>query len=555
MAEQDLVGRPETIVDVLSARASSQALAYVFLADGTPESEQRWTFADVAEQSDAVAAALRGRRIGIGDRVLLARNPGLQYVAALYAIMKVGAIPVPCFPPLRPKELDRFGAIARDCLPTAIVIDPMYTDRMQELQTRFADDGFNPVIIDSVDDVGGDARTHQARRRAADLALIQYTSGSTGSPKGVCLTHDNLMSNCEALARNMGEDPERLGLSWLPPYHDMGLLGTIILSMYHGWPLVLMSPMHFVQQPRRWLEAITHYRVSITVGPNFSLDLCADALLDGDTADLDLSTVRQLYCGAEPISVDTLERFERRLAPLGFDGDALIPCYGLAEATLFLAGKRRGSRYRTYNTPETPDRTVVSCGAVDAEHTVRIVDPSTRRPVGDGSVGEVWVSGRSVAAGYYSRPERSHNVFAARLPGDQTDYLRTGDLGFMRSDELFVTGRIKDLIVVNGRNIYPQDVEATVLRADPGVRRAVAFAVLGEDTEQLCVVAEPAHQMNSYSGMVEAIRTSLTAEFGVGALVHICAKRAIPTTTSGKVRRQEARRMFLADELSSGCTA
>lgn len=557
MGDWDGVGRPETILDVLSARASSEALAYVFLADGTPESEQRWTFADVAGRSNAVAAQLRNRRVGIGDRVLLALNPSLQYVAALYGIMKVGAVPVPCFPPLRLKELDRFAAIARDCLPTAVVIDSMYQERMSELHGRLADTGFDPVIIhpDAVDE-GADTR--QAHRRAADLALIQYTSGSTGSPKGVCLTHDNVMSNCEALARSMGDDPERIGLSWLPPYHDMGLLGTIILSMYHGWPLVLMSPMHFVQEPRRWLEAITHYRVTITVGPNFSLDLCTDALNDGGTADLDLSTVKQLYCGAEPISLKTLRQFERHVAPTGFDISALIPCYGLAEATLFVAGKRPGERYRT-GAMDQSGRTVVSCGAVDAEHTVRIVDPATRRPQADGQVGEVWVSGRSVAAGYYNRAELSNSVFRASIVGDHRDYLRTGDLGFLRSDELFVTGRIKDLIVVNGRNIYPQDIEAAVLRADPGVRRAVAFAI-GSDPERLCVVAEPADDATDYSATVETIRMSVTVEFGIAADIHICPKRSIPTTTSGKVRRQEARRLFLADELRdaepmSGCTA
>ena len=565
-----MVDHLKNILDVLSARASSEALAYVYLADGTSESELQWTFADTARHSGEFAAQLRARNIGAGDRVVLAVNPGLEYIAALYGIMQLGAVPVPCFPPLRPKELERFYSIALDCSPKGVVIDAMYREQIETLRGRLKSADVEPVVAYAED---GAAEVCEAldpvHRAPGDIALIQYTSGSTGSPRGVCLTHDNLVSNCEALGRSMGDDPNRVGLSWLPPYHDMGLMGTIILSMYHGWPLVLMSPMHFVQQPRRWLEAINDYAVSITVGPNFSLDLCADALEDNETNDLDLSTVREMYCGAEPICADTLARFQQTMAPLGFDEKALIPCYGMAEATLFVSGKRCGTRYRTARAPEAhaTGRVVVSCGEVDSEHTVRIVDPATLTNVNDGVVGEIWVSGRNVAAGYYSRSELTRAMFHARLAHDEHEYLRTGDLGFLRSGELFVTGRIKDLIIVSGRNIYPQDVEATVVRADPAVRVAAAFSVDGEASERLCVIAEAGYEEVSaelYSTMVEAIRSSVTSEFGVSPDVHICPKRTIPSTTSGKVCRQEARRMFLANGLHSahvdpmemqGCTA
>jgi len=559
----------KSIVDVLSARSSSEGLAYIFLADGTSESEICWTFADTANNSLAFAAHLGDRGIGVGDRVVLAVNPSLEYVAALYGIMQLGAIPVPCFPPLRPKELSRFHAITRDCSPTAIVIDEMYREQVGALLGCLKSANLEPVVVYPQRVPAGTAAVDVASPAPDDLALIQYTSGSTGSPKGVCLTHDNLVSNCEALGRSMGHDPQRVGLSWLPPYHDMGLIGTIIMSMYDGSPLVLMSPMHFVQHPRRWLKAITDYRVSVTVGPNFALDICADALIDENTEDLDLSTVKELYCGAEPIHAGTLARFQQTMAPHGFDGKALIPCYGMAEATLFVSGKPSGSRYRTARAPEPSGtgREVVSCGAVDSEHTVRIVDTATLRSLDSGLVGEIWVSGRSVAAGYYNRRELTGEAFRARLPGEDRDYLRTGDLGFIRSGELFVTGRIKDLIIVNGRNIYPHDVEAAVMRTDPAFRKAVAFSIDDDSSEQLCVVAEVGIQEvtpASYSTMVEAIRCCVTAEFGARPRVHICPKRTIPTTTSGKLRRQQARQMFLARELRSfeidptatqGCTA
>jgi acyl-CoA synthetase (AMP-forming)/AMP-acid ligase II len=541
-----VVEHASTIVDVLCARSSSRDPAYIFLDDGTAASESRWTYADTATRAAAFAAWLSRRGVRGGSRVVLAVNPSLDYIAALFGIMTLGAVPVPCFPPLRAKELDRFQAIVLDCDPHAIVIDVMYDGQIETLRRRLACVDIDPLIcyVDELDtrvDPGAPAPCSPD-----DLALIQYTSGSTGSPKGVCVTHDNLMSNCEVLSRSMGPDPNRVGFSWLPPYHDMGLMGTIILSLHHGWPLVLMSPMHFVQEPRRWLEAITEYRVSITVGPNFSLEAAISAL-DDDSDDLDLSTVKEFYCGAEPISADTFARFEKYAAPLGFDTTALIPCYGMAEATLFVAGKRKGLHY---NTSDTADGIVVSCGEVDSEHVVRIVDPLSERLVPPGEIGEIWVRGRSVAAGYFNQKALTRSIFHARLDGEDDSYLRTGDLGFMHDDELFVTGRIKDLIIVNGRNIYPQDVEASVVRADPSLRRAVAFSVPGDGTERLIIVAEAAFGQIStdcQANLADAVRSSVTAEFGVGPDVHICPRRTIPTTTSGKVCRQEAKRLFLAD--------
>lgn len=543
-----MVGALETIVDVLRARSSSQDPAYIFLTDGTSASELRWSYSDTAAHAAAWAARLSGRGVRRGSRVVLAVNPGLDYIAALFGIMMLGAVPVPCFPPLRPKELDRFHAIVLDCVPHAIVIDTMYDAQVEALLRRLACVDIHPLICyaDEPDTRAG--ATALAVCAPDDLALIQYTSGSTGSPKGVCVTHDNLMSNCEVLSRSMGPDPNRVGLSWLPPYHDMGLMGTIILALHHGWPLVLMSPMHFMQQPRRWLEAITDYRVSITVGPNFSLDAVV-AALDDAIEDLDLSTVKELYCGAEPIRGDTLARFEECMAPLGFDITALIPCYGMAEATLFVAGKRKGLRYQTF---DGPDGIVVSCGEVDSEHVVRIVDPDSNRPVPPGEIGEIWVSGRSVTAGYLNRDALTDKVFRAHIDGERGDYLRTGDLGFLHDDELFVTGRIKDLIIVSGRNIYPQDVEASAVRADPSLRRAVAFSVPGEGTERLIIVAEAGLTQIStdcHTKLADAVRSSVTSEFGVGPDVRIWPRKTIPTTTSGKVRRQEAKRLFLSDAL------
>ncbi|WP_255116072.1 fatty acyl-AMP ligase [Streptomyces sudanensis] len=408
--------------------------------------------------------------------------------------------------------------------------------------------------------------------------MLQYTSGSTGDPKGIVLEHEHLLSNCRVLEKHMGYEEDRVGCSWLPPYHDMGLMGTIMLAVHGGWPLVTMSPLHFVQDPYRWLKAISDHRVTITVGPNFAFDLCATTVGDEELAALDLSTLRQVFCGSEPVSRATLDRFRDRFGPAcGFDPSSVIPCYGLAEATLFVSGKplgvpgvpavrldrealERGEVRRTGARDTGAAVDVVSCGTVAHGHDVLVVDPDSRRPVPPGRVGELWVAGPNVAAGYHDRPDLTAAAFRARPEGaaDGPEYLRTGDLGFLLDGELFVTGRLKDLIVISGRNLHPQDIEESVTRVDPAMRRAAAFSVRAadRDEEEVVVVAEyrgtPREFAARESGLRERVTEAVTADHGVRpAAVHFGPPGTVLTTTSGKVRRAATRAAYLSGGLKA----
>ncbi|MFI0820102.1 AMP-binding protein [Streptomyces sp. NPDC021098] len=334
------LSRPDaTLTGILGVRArlTPHRTAFRFLADGTSDRVESWTYRDLKRHSDAVAARLRSGGHS-GDRVVLAGRPGLRFVAGLMGILQAGATAVPAFPPTNRRALTRLRSIVADCAPGAIMADSRHERRFAGMA---AGGDRVPRLIPLDDEPPSTAPDGPVR--PMDTALIQYSSGSTGDPKGVELTHANLMSNCHAIGRYIGAEDDRVGLTWLPPYHDMGLIGTIMLALHGGWPLLMMTPEHFVQQPARWLRAITEHRVTITVAPNFAFQLCADAVDEEDLAGVDLSSLRHVFCGSEPIVLDTLNAFRERFAPRGYRGTSLIPCYGLAEATLLVTAKASGT--------------------------------------------------------------------------------------------------------------------------------------------------------------------------------------------------------------------
>jgi acyl-CoA synthetase (AMP-forming)/AMP-acid ligase II len=556
-----------SISEILQRRSEDQsdALAFRFLADGTSDKAIDWTYRGLAGHAAAVAAELAGTA---GRRVVLAVDPGLHYIAALFGGLSAGATVVPTFPPAGQPATDRFLSILADCSPEVIIGSSWLFAEMERLTGKLPPAARRArwLLVDD-DFFQRSEGPLELPARATDPALLQYTSGSTGDPKGVILTHDNIVNNCLSMQRNMGiASGPRLGCSWLPPYHDMGLIGTIMVAVHGGWPAVIFSPIHFIQQPYRWLKAITDYGVTISVAPNFALDMCTDTITDEEIQTLDLRTLRQLYCGSEPVLKASLDRFRDRFAPCGYRESAVIPCYGMAEATLFVSGKPDGSLPRSMRldkaalergtvraaAPGADDTAtdVVSCGTIAPGHQLVIVEPRTGKLAMPGAVGEIWVSGPSVAEGYFGRPELA-GIFTARLrEAEDRTYLRTGDMGFLLDGELIVTGRLKDVVVIAGRNLYPQDIEVSVLAARDDLRRAVAFSVRPDAAqEQLVIVAElrrGGRRSEAYlADLREAVVRAVTAGHAVRpACLHFGPPGTIPTTTSGKVRRAATRQAY-----------
>ncbi len=570
---------PDTIATFLRRRADNtpDQPAFRFHHQGDGDTVD-WTYAQAQARAAVLARELAGR-VAPGDRVILALEPGLHFVAALFAIFQVGATAVPSFPPYGSRATARFASIYRDCAPRLIVAEP----RVQQLAGRIEDMlGTGPMragwmFIDSTDHTafaGGPGEAYSGPDAGgAHPALLQYTSGSTGAPKGVVLTHANLLSNSACLEHVMAPLAPHLGFSWLPPYHDMGLMGALLLSVYSGFTLHMMSPAHFVQRPLRWLQAISEFGITSTVGPNFALDLCAGGIDDDELDGLDLSSLRLLFCGAEPVRCATLDRFAERFAPCGFDRRAFLPCYGMAEATLFVSGTASiaGGRAATElacdapslaegrivpaaaDAPAPPAR-LAGCGQPAIGHDVAIVDPATGQRLGERSVGEVWVSGPNVAAGYFRNAAATEAAFAGAIAGAPAHaaYLRTGDLGALVNGELFVTGRIKEVINFLGRNLYPQDIETTVLGLHAGLRAngIAAFAVEEGGAERLVLVAELSRGSRlaqaGLAALERAIVEAVTTQHGVAPhAVLLVLPATIPLTTSGKIQRTACREQYL----------
>jgi amino acid adenylation domain-containing protein len=566
-----------TLVEVLRGRAERQGedLAYTFLLDGET-AEARLTYAELDRRARGLAATLAREGIGRGARVLLLYPPGLDYIAAFFGCLYAGAVAVPAYPPRSRRPSARLQSIqesagAKAVLSTAAVLSGL--DR--QLPRRPG------VLWQAAEGAELEKGAEQWRDLGVgeeELAFLQYTSGSTAAPKGVMLRHANLLANLEQIRLSFAQTAEERTVIWLPPYHDMGLIGGILTPLYAGNPAVLLSPVSFLQRPLRWLQAISRYRGTTSGGPNFAYDLCVEKIGAEEREKLDLSSWTLAFNGAEPVRAETLERFAAAFAPCGFRREAFLPCYGLAEGTLLAAAGRRGEgvmvgvfataeleRHRAV-APEPADveaseaRTLVGSGTAPEGARLLVIDPESGVPCALGAVGEIWIAGPAVAAGYWGLPEVTAASFGARTADGDGPYLRTGDLGFLGGDnelgELFVTGRSKDLIILHGRNHYPQDIELTVERSHPALRPGcgAAFAIERDGEERLVVVQEVRreHREDDPAELVAAIRRAVAEEHEVQVHAVVLLRPAtIPKTTSGKIQRAACRARYLDGTLEA----
>lgn len=565
---------PRTIVDVLAARADAHPdrLLYRFLPTGEVDEPgvETWTYADAFRRSLAVAEALTARGLA-GRPVLLLYAPGLPFAAAFFGALAAGAMAVPAYPPDpadMARTLSRLVAIVDDAGAAAVLT----TEGIAAMRDALADGAPRlhalPWIATDALDPAAAAGFRRADVDPESVAFLQYTSGSTGTPRGVMLRHRNVLHNAAIIQRAMQAGESTHVVSWLPQYHDMGLMSALVEVLFVGGSSTMMSPLDFLRRPMRWLEAASRYRGTHCGGPNFAFDLCARKADDAAVARLDLSSWRVAWNGAEPVRADTLRRFAARFAPAGFQPDALLPCYGLAESTVgvtfvavgdpvLVVGAARDALERGRLHPADPDAAeraveLVGCGRPDGVE-LAIVDPDAHVERGPGEVGEIWVRSDSVGAGYWNRPDETAATFEARLArGGRGPFLRTGDLGVMHEGQLFVTGRLKDLVIVRGRNHAPSDLERTVEGAHPRVRPGCAAAFDAEGTSgRLAVVAEVTGGIEGLDEVARAVRAAVLKRHEIVAEeVALVAPRAVPKTSSGKVQRRECRRRLRDGELS-----
>ncbi|WPG36184.1 non-ribosomal peptide synthetase [Variovorax sp. EBFNA2] len=521
-------------------------------------SERPFTYAVFEQRVRALAARLQ-QQFAKGDRALVMLDNGDHYAVSMLACFYCGVIAVPVFPPesTRPQHLARLTGVASDSAARCVLTSSALSTAMAAAGGQFGD--VQIVAVDAIDVALADA-WQPFEPADDDVAFLQYTSGSTSAPKGVIVTHGNLMANEHAIQVGMGIGPDDKFVSWAPLYHDMGLIGGLMQPLYSGIPLVLTSPRYFLERPVRWLELISRHRATLSGGPDFSFRLCLERVKDAQIAQLDLSSWRVAYTGAEPVRADTEFDFIERFAPAGFDPGAVYACYGLAEATLFVTGGQRGAGMvaRSFaadglasglGVPSEDGPLLVGCGAVAVEHGVEIVDPATLSVVAEpGRIGEIWVSGASVGAGYWGKPRESAETFVERA-GKR--WLRTGDLGFVCDNELYVTGRIKDLIIVRGHNIYPQDIERVIEAQVDAVRkgRVAVFAANGPDGEGIGAAAEVSRSMQKLvppQVLVEALSAAVSEVFGEAlSAVLLLNPGGMPKTTSGKLQRSACRAGWL----------
>jgi acyl-CoA synthetase (AMP-forming)/AMP-acid ligase II/acyl carrier protein len=566
-----------TVIDLLRNRASHQPeqTGYTFLVDGETQTASL-TYQTLDLQARSIAAHLQSLKAQ-GARALLLYPSGLEFIAAFFGCLYAGVTAVPAYPPQQNQTRHRLQSIVADAQATfALTTSALLADS----QIQFADAPHLPdlhwITTDNLHDSAALDWVMPSLDEVADfgypaIALLQYTSGSTGTPKGVMVSHQNLLHNATLIQHCFEDGEDSIGVSWLPPYHDMGLIGGILQPLSIGRPMILMSPMAFLRKPVRWLQAISRYRATTSGGPNFAYELCVKKITSADCETLDLGSWQVAFNGAEPIRPQTLDAFAKKFQAYEFHRDAFYPCYGMAEATLMVTGSTRmqAPEICTVDPVALKDkqvipiessvqaaRQVVGCGQARLEQTVVIVDPVSATRCGEAQVGEIWVSSLSVAQGYWNQPQETQRVFNAYLSDiGEGPFLRTGDLGFMQTGELFVTGRLKELIIIRGRNHYPQDIEWTVQSSHGALRAGggAAFSIEVNGVERLVMVQEverSAVRQLPAEEIFAAIRRAVSEQHQLKIYaIALLKPGSIPKTSSGKTQRTECRAQYLDDRL------
>src|SRR5437016_5919648 len=568
-----------SFVELLRHRATTQPeqVAYFFLRERTVEDQNfhRISYASLDQQARAIAAALQAAGCVPGQKVLLLHQPGADFVTAFYGCLFAGAVGVTTYLGHRgrlkqglPKIVELLKDAECNFVLTTAEAAPVFKAAWEEVVG-----GNQPQVIptDNISPASADAWNPSAIHRET-VALLQYTSGSTSRPRGVIITHGNLLHNSGLIQRGFGADTSSVGISWLPPYHDMGLIGGVLQPVFVGFPVVLIPPFAFLQQPLCWLQTITKIRATITGGPNFAYELCLRKITSEQRSTLDLSSWKVAFNGAEPIHADTMKRFSAAFASCGFNSKAFYPCYGLAEATLFvtcgraMAGPKVLRLDRTALERDTAAlgranskdaKAVVGCGETAPDQKVVVVDPESRSVCPEKRVGEVWISGPSVSSGYWNRPEETFKTFGAYCADTgEGPFLRTGDLGFFHQGELFITGRLKDIVIINGRNLYPHDLEITAQASHPGLQpgSGAIFSVEYDGQERLVIAQEVQREAlrTDPQQMVSAIRQAMVRDFDVQAYAIVLLKPGqVPKTSSGKIRRALCKSALMSHSLET----
>lgn len=552
------------LAEILKWQADSKGEknAFWFYEENRAE-HTRLSWRELEAQTLSLSAMLNSKKAE-NERVLLLCPTGAEFIAGFMACLFSGAIAVPLYPPRTNRNLQRIEAVIKDSEAKFALTTSPVLKKIRKFENAGIFKKIEFLEIDSAKDFG--VNDFKERKiTPSRTAFLQYTSGSTSLPKGVIVTHENLMHNQEAIKRGFNQNEDSIIVSWLPLFHDMGLIGNVLQTIYTGSECVLMPPAAFLQKPVLWLKAISDFRATTGGAPTFGYELCSRITDTQETENLDLSSWQTAFCGAETVRIETLRNFARKFAANRFSEKAFAPCYGLAEATLLVAAQnglqsagfdKEGLAGNRLEAAERPSKAVeiADCGKIVSDLKVEIVNPETFDVCGENEIGEIWISGKSVASGYWKNETATKEIFQARINGaNDTKYLRTGDFGFKRNDSLFITGRLKDLIIVRGRNYYPTDLEFTAASASPAlsVSALAAVSLTDETNEKVWLIAE-ADQKTDFSALAEQIVKIIAEEHDLRLSgIAFIRRGAIPKTSSGKIKRGVCRELVQSGSLNT----